>query len=148
MYNKAVVDIIVDKDTNMKEIEAPAIESFKSREEDPGFLVAKGRFSGTPEERDIKEKDHRSKLSNAIYMAISNHGYATVRSIGTNAIANAVRSITSATDRCRKKGIDLKWESVIDRGNLGPMRDNKHVQDVTAYLFRIHDWKESEKDHE
>lgn len=134
------------KDTSMNEIEAPLVESFKSRDEDPGFLVAKGKFSGASEDRESQEKNHRSKLSNAIYMAISNHGYATVRAIGTNAIANAVRSITSASERCRKKGITLMWESIIDRGNLGPMRADEHVQDVTAYLFRIHDWKEAEQE--
>jgi len=136
------------KDIDMKEAEAPAIESFKSREEDPGFLVAKGKFRGSTEDRSREEKNHRSKLSNAIYMAISNHGYAKVRAIGTGAIANAVRSITSATERCQKKGINLVWEYVIDRGNLGSLRDNEHVSDVTAYLFQIHDWKEAEQQNE
>lgn len=124
--------------------EATTVESFKSKSEDPGFLVSKGRFSGSAEEKDKAEKDHRSKLANAIFMAISNHGYATVRAIGTFAIANAVRSITVATDRFRKKGITLMWESVVDKGNLGPIRSDGHVRDVTAYLFRIHEWKESE----
>jgi hypothetical protein len=89
---------------------AAQVESFKPQNEDPGFLVAKGRFSGTPEEKAKHEKDHRSKLSNAIFMAISNHGYAAVRAIGTSAIANAVRSITIASERCQKKGIGLMWE--------------------------------------
>lgn len=120
--------------------------SFKSHSEDPGFLVAKGRFlAKSPEERDAKEKDHRSKLANAIYMAIINHGYAHVRAIGTSAIANAVRAITLSTERCRKKGIALMWDSVIDKGNLGPMRQQTHVQDVTAYSFRIVNWKEVEE---
>ena len=129
----------------MDEIAAPPIESFKSRDEDPGFLVAKGRFPGSSEEKSRHEKNHRSKLSNAIFMAISNHGYATVRAIGTFAIANAVRSITVATERCRKKGICLMWESIVEKGNLGPMRSDAHVRDVTAYLFRIHEWKDSEE---
>ncbi len=128
----------------MDEKMAHPVESFKSRDEDPGFLVAKGRFSGSPEEKTKHEKDHRNKLSNAIFMSISNHGYATVRAIGTFAIANAVRSITVATERCQKKGIGLMWESVVDKGNLGPMRSENHVRDVTAYSFRIHEWKESE----
>lgn len=130
----------------MEETISPQVESFKPSSEDPGFLVAKGRFSGSPKEKEKQEKDHRSKLANAIFMAISNHGYATVRSIGTSAIANAVRSITVATERCRKKGIDLMWESIIEKGNLGPMRSDKHVQDVTAYLFRIHKWQDSENE--
>lgn len=130
----------------MDEITAP--QSFKPRDEDPGFLVAKGRFLGSSEEKSKQGKDHRSKLSNAIFMAICNHGYATVRAIGTFAIANAVRSITSASERCRKKGIGLMWESVVDKGNLGPMRSDGHVHDVTAYLFRIHEWKDSEENNE
>ncbi len=134
-----------EKDTQMEEVAAPQVESFKSRDEDPGFLVAKGRFSGSPEEKEKHEKDHRSKLSNAIFMSISHHGYATIRAIGTFAIANAVRSITVATDRCRKKGIGLMWECVVDKGNLGALRSDGHVRDVTAYLFRIHQWKDSEK---
>ena len=128
----------------MDEKAAPQIESFKPKNEDPGFLVAKGRFSGSSQEKEKSEKDHRNKLSNAIFMAISNHGYATVRAIGTFAISNAVRSITVATERCRKKGISLMWESIVDKGNLGPMRSENHVRDVTAYLFRIHEWKESQ----
>jgi len=121
--------------------------SFKPQEEDPGFLVAKGRFSAkTSEERDTKEKDHRSKLANAIYMAIINHGYAHVRAIGTSAIANAVRAIALSTERCRKKGIALMWDTVIDKGNLGPMRQQSHVKDVTAYSFRITHWKKVEGD--
>lgn len=133
-----------EKGIQMDDKAAPPVESFKPRDEDPGFLVAKGRFSGSPGEKEKNEKDHRSKLSNAIFMAISNHGYATVRAIGTFAIANAVRAITVATERYRKKGIALMWESIVDKGNLGPMRSNDHVHDVTAYLFRIHEWKDSE----
>lgn len=125
----------------------PELEtSFKPQEEDPGFLVAKGRFPAKdPEERNDKEAAHRSKLANAIYMAIINHGYAHVRAIGTSAIANAVRAITSSTERCRKKGIALMWDTVINKGNLGPMRQQGHVKDVTAYLFRITHWKEVEE---
>lgn len=115
--------------------------TFSSHSDDPGLVVAKGRFNGqTPAERDMQEKDHRTKLANAIYMAISNHGYANVRAIGTNAIANAVKAITSVTERCGKKGISLMWESAIEKGNLGPVRDPGHVQDVTAYSFRIKQW--------
>ncbi len=121
--------------------------AFKPQSEDPGFLVAKGRFSSkSKEEREMQEKDHRSKLANAIYMAIINHGYAHVRAIGTGAIANAVRSITLATDRCSKKGISLMWDSVMDKGNLGPIRQSGHVKDVTAYSFRLKHWEEVNSD--
>lgn len=123
-------------------IPAPQNETFKNKVDDPGFLVAKGRFSGSSEERNAKEKMHRSKLSNAIFMAMTNHGYATVRAIGTRAIANAVRAITTASSRCEKSGVKLYWESVFDKGNLGPMRDSSHVSDVTAFLFRIKNFTE------
>ncbi len=127
------------------DIPAPQVDKFKDKEDDPGFLVAKGKFSGeNQEERDTKARNHRSKLANAIFMAITNHGYATVRAIGTQAIANAVRAITTSSARCEKKGVKLYWESVFDKGNLGPMRDSSHVKDVTAFLFRIRDFTDSE----
>lgn len=115
-------------------------ENFKAVT-DPGFLVAKGRFSGSNKEE--LERDHRTKLANAIFMSISNHGYATVRAIGSLAIANAVRAITTTSERLRKKGINLMWETVVDKGNLGPMRSESHVNDVTAYVFRISNWREN-----
>jgi len=127
------------------EMPAPQMDTFKDKESDPGFLVAKGRFSGADdEERDSKARNHRNKLANAIFMTISNYGYATVRAIGTQAIANAVRSIATASSWCNKKGIKLYWESVFDKGNLGPMRDSSHVSDVTAFLFRIRNFTDSE----
>ena len=115
------------------------MEKFKPNADDPGFLVAKGRFFGNDiKDRQSQEKDHRSKLSNAIYMALSNHGYAHVRAIGTNAIANAVRAIASTSERCQKNGgVSLMWEIAVDKGNLGPVREENHVQDVIAYSFRI-----------
>jgi stage V sporulation protein SpoVS len=140
-------DIFVQIGDEMEE--APRIETFKKKDEDPGFLVAKGRFSGvTLEEKQNKEKDHRSKLANAIYMAMRNHGYATIRSIGTNAIANAVRSITMATERCHNRGVSLAWESVVETGNLGHIRSEDHVQDVTAYCFKITAWTDMEKNND
>ena len=112
--------------------------TFKKAGEDPGFLVARGRFKGDNKEvRDDQEKEHRSKLANAIYMSIMNHGYANVRAVGSNAIANAVRAVTSATERCSKKNIHLYWGSSVDKGNLGPLRQEGHVQDVTAYTFKL-----------
>ncbi len=106
--------------------------------EDPAFLFAKGKGnSKDPAERDRQEKEHRSKLANAIYMATIHHGCATVRAIGTYAIANAVRSITMASERCRKKDIHLWWESSFDKGNIGPMRNESHVSNVAACFFKI-----------
>lgn len=115
---------------------------FKSQNEDPGFLVAKGKFSGTQDEKDNKEKDHRNKLANAVYMAIVNHGYAHIRAIGTNAIANAVRAIVLASERCKKRDVSLMWECILEKGNLGPIREGGHVQNVVAYTFKIKDWVE------
>lgn len=116
--------------------------TFKNKNDDPGFLVAKGRFHGDSSEvRESKEKEHRDKLANAIYMAIKHHGYASVRAIGTRAIANAVRSITSASDKLRNQGVSLSWESIIEKGNLGPVREEGHVKNVSAYCFRVSDWK-------
>jgi len=112
--------------------------SFKEAGEDPGFLVARGRFNGeTKEKRESQEKSHRSKLANAIYMSIMNHGYANIRAVGSNAIANAVRSITSTTERCFKKNIYLYWGISVDKGNLGPLRQEGHVHNVTAYTFKL-----------
>ncbi len=118
---------------------------FKDKKEDPGFLVARGRFSEDSKESISNEKEHRSKLSNAIFMSIMNHGYANIRAVGTRAIANAVRSITIATERCKKRDICLYWDSEIDKGNLGPLRDPSHVQDVTAYVFKLQHFKDSHK---
>ena len=110
---------------------------------DPAFLLAKGRGKSKDlDERGRLEKEHRSKLANAIYMAVVHHGYATVRAIGTYAIANAVRSITMASERCRKKDINLWWESSFDKGNVGPMRDESHVNNVAALFFRIQHWED------
>ncbi len=129
----------------MDEMPAPQENKFQSK--DPGFLAAKGRFAGdTQDDRDAEARNHRSRLANAIFRAMTNHGYATVRAIGTQAIANAVRAITAASARCEKKGVKLLWESVFDKGNLGPMRDSSHVEDVTAFLFRIRDFVDKDSE--
>jgi len=109
---------------------------------DPTFLVAKGRFSGKDEYRFAQEKEHISKLSDAIFMAINKHGYAQIRAIGARAIANAVRAITNVTERCKKRNVRLLWESVVEKGNLGPIRNEGHVSDVVAYLFTIKHFEE------
>ncbi len=118
--------------------------TFKKENVDPGFLVAKGRFSGEGEEKHIQEKSHRSKLANAVFHAVLNNGYATIRAIGTNAIANAVRAITMASIRCKKSNINIYWDSTFDKGNLGPMRAENHVKDVTAIVFSLKKWEEEE----
>ncbi len=122
--------------------------TLKPPTEDPGFLVARGRFPGSHKDREMKEKDHCNKLANAVYKAVSNHGYAKVRAIGTYAIANAVRAVTLATDRCKKKGISLMWETCIEEGNFGPLRREDHVQNVIAYSFRIKHWEETSENNE
>ena len=43
------------------------------------------------------------------------------------------------------KGIDLCWQPFFNEGNLGDLKDSRHVSNVTAILFNIVDfssWKE------
>lgn len=125
---------------------------FKSKSEDPGFLVVKGRFSGeTEDERKRQEKVHIKKLARAIFMAMTNHGYATVRAVGRNATYNATKAIAITSGYCKPKGIDICFEVSFDEGNLGPIRDEKHVSTVTALVFTLKgfkQWQEKERDAE
>ncbi len=132
--------------------DTPAIDKnkeipFKSKDDDPGFLVVKGRFEGDSEDdRRQKEKVHIKKLARAIFMAMTNHGYATVRAVGRNATYNASKAIAIAGGYCKPKGIDICFEISFDEGNLGPIRSEHHVSTVTALLFRLKgfkDWTES-----
>ncbi len=116
--------------------------SFEQQGKDPGFLVARGRFDGNSEERINNEKSHRNKLANAIFMSITHNGYATIRSVGAKAIANAVMAIATATERCLKKDTHLYWDVIVEKGNLGELRDSSHVKDVTAYTFRLQHFEE------
>lgn len=123
---------------------------FKDKDEDPGFLVAKGRFSGeTDSDQRRQEKQHIKKLARAIFMAMTNHGYATVRAVGRNATYNASKAIAITSGYCKPKGIDICFEVSFDEGNLGPMRSDHHVSTVTALLFTLKgfkNWQEQKKD--
>lgn len=138
--------------------------SFQEKESDPGFLVAKGRFS-TPAEQELKkminsgiatndpripdlrkqieserraaEKRHVKDLASAIFMAVSNHGYATVRCIGRNACYNAAKSIAISTGYCATKGVKLTFSLGFDEGNLGVLRQQQHVANVTALVYTL-----------
>ena len=157
----------------MDEVNTPAnrSSSFKEKEGDPGFLVAKGRFT-TPSERELQalvhsgvktddprifdlkkhvdserrvlEKKHVKDLASAIYMAVSNHGYATIRCIGRNAAYNANKAIAVATGYCATKGIKLTFGLSFDEGNLGMLRHEGHVENVTALVFTLEGYKTSD----
>ena len=122
---------------------------FQEKSTDPGFLVAKGKFSGeTEEERRNAEITHAKKLASAIFMAMSNHGYAKIRAVGRNASYSAIKAIIIASGYCTPKGIHLVWEACFNEGNLGVLREKNHVSTVTAILFTLHDHKEWLKDKE
>ncbi len=154
----------------IREREKP-VSSFKEKKGDPGFLVAKGRFS-SPQEGELQdlirsgiktddprifelkkqidvtrrelEKRHVKDLASAIYMAVSNHGYATIRCIGRNAFYNAGKAIGIATGYCAAKGVILRFGLTFDEGNLGAIRLDHHVKNVTAMLFTLEGFKTSE----
>lgn len=142
--------------------------TFQERESDPGFLVAKGRFScqsernlqellrsGTKtddprildlkcqidDERSVLEKKHVKDLASAIFMAVTNHGYATIRCIGRNATYNACKAMAIARGYCYSKGVDLRFGPSFDEGNLGNLRNDAHVKNVTALVFTLEGFK-------
>ncbi len=95
------------------------------------------------------EKEHVKHLASAIFMAMSNHGYANIRCVGNRAVYNSVKAIAIASGYCKQKGIDLCFEVSFDEGNLGTLRDKHHVKSVTAMLFKLkgyQNWLEGEKD--
>ena len=138
--------------------------SFQEKAGDPGFLVAKGRFHTAADkelkrlisegvatsdprlpalrknidsERRFAEKKHVKTLASAIFMAVSNHGYATIRCIGRNACYNASKAIAIATGYCATKGVNLQFGISFDEGNLGSLRQQQHVANVTALVFAL-----------
>ena len=128
------------------DIEMPApVEkkvSFRDVMNDPGFLVAKGRFSGETEEAKKAERSHVKKLASAVFMALTNHGYATIRAVGPFANYNAVKAYIIATGYCAPKGIDLCFTVSFDEGNLGPRRKEGHVDNVVATVYSIKGYKD------
>lgn len=123
--------------------------TFRGKENDSGFLVAKGRFNGaTEKDRKVAEKQHVKSLANAIFMALSKHGDVSIRTIGARASYNATKSIAIATGTCATKGIDLCFTMSFDEGDLGDLRGSGHVESVTALKFKLRGyndwWAESE----
>lgn len=149
-----------------------------ARVNDPGFLVAKGRFRVDMEsDRDVLfgkrdqlllsgyagdssevvqitkhieqlenqidteqyhlQRTHVKHLASAIFMAISNHGHASVRAVGRNATYNAVKAIAIARGYCKAQNAEVCSEISFDEGNLGALRSKSHVETVTAILFTL-----------
>jgi stage V sporulation protein SpoVS len=111
---------------------------------DPGFLVAKGNFQSGDQIQTDQEKAHIKSLASAIFMSIVNHNYARVRAVGKIASYNALKAITIASGYCKPKGIDLCWQPYFTEGNIGDLKDSRHVFNVTAIMFNVMDlgvWK-------
>lgn len=120
-------------------------DSELSNREDPGFLVAKGKFYGDKNEQSILERQHVKSLSTAIFMSVSNHGYANIRAVGRSACYNAVKAISISTEYFKAKDKNISWTPIFTEGNLGDLQQNNHVQNVTAIVFQVRDfneWKE------
>ena len=126
--------------------ELPIRNSFQTGKTDPGFLVAKGKFFGTEQEKKEKEKIHVKKLASAIFMACVNHGYATIRTVGPFASYNASRAIVIASGYCASKGIELCFNVHFDEGNLGQIRQEGHVENVNALKYSVKGFKEWTED--
>lgn len=130
---------IVDETAEMEK----TFESFRDHKSDPGFLVAKGRFdANNDDDRQELRRKHVKKLASAIFMAMTNHGYATIRAVGPFANDNAVKALTLATGYCASRGIELCWTSSESTGNLGRLRKEGHVDSVSATCYTIKDWKD------
>lgn len=114
------------------EMSAENVVPFKSKDEDPGFLVAKGRFDDK-----ILEKTHVKKLAAAMFMAMSNHGYAKIRCIGARAQSNALKAYILAKGYCMQRGVEPCVDAYYEEGNLGPIRSEGHVSDVTAMVIEL-----------
>ncbi len=143
MNNDMPAPIVEQTDADPHTQQGQTTSSFRSKGTDPGFLVAKGRFHGeTDDDRKNAEKKHVKKLASAIFMAMSNHGYATIRAVGPFANYNAVKAITIAMGYCAPKGIELCFVPSFDEGNLGSLRQEGHVDGVTAMVYSVKGYKE------
>ncbi len=98
------------------------------------------------QEQDVLERKHIKKLAGAIFMAISKHKYANIRAIGDRAVYNAVRAYEIASGYCLKENIQVFIKSIEkSEGNMGSLRNSYHVNNVTAYLFKVAIINEKEK---
>lgn len=126
------------------------INDFSNRN-DPGFLVAKGRFNGDKTEQSLLERKHVKGLSSAIFMSVSNHGYANVRAVGKSACYNALKAISISGSYFQADDRVPCWIPFFTEGNLGELQQESHVQNVTAIVFQVReysDWKKEGEKHE
>ena len=82
---------------------------------DPTLLAVKGKFNNGEE-----ASAYIKKLTNAICKVVEKHNEASLRCIGTNSIANAIRASTIARNDLLITGISLLMTtdfSVVDFGN-------------------------------
>lgn len=136
--------------------------TFIEKGDDPGFLVAKGRFF-SPHEKDLQdlirkgirtddpeillkknqidadrkvaEKEHVKNLAHAIFTVVNNHGSASVRCVGRNAVYNATKAMAIAKTNCSLTNGNLSFGVHFEEGNLGKLRNEHHVENVTALVF-------------
>ena len=121
--------------------------SFKNIVSDPTLLVAKGRFPGNRTQQRIAREEHVDKLARAILTVIASHSHTHVRSVGPLARLNTLDAIEQATSLCRlNTGLRLYNEVRRDRGNLGELRAEGHVQDVDAWIFTVAFFKKENTD--
>lgn len=130
-----------------------------------GFLVAKGRFissyeeeleqlvrQGVPttdqrifdlkqkcdSERKLLEKKHVKQLSFAILESVQKYGVAVIRCIGKDASYNASKAIAIATNKALiEHQQNLYIDISFDEGNLGSLKKEGHVKNVTAIVYRV-----------
>lgn len=118
--------------------------TFSSTIQDPAFLAAKGRFPGNAIQKHNARELHISKLTKAILRAMENHGYVKIRSIGSQAHANALYAMERASRICEAGGVGLYWEIVKDHGNIGELRSKHHVANIDALVFSLATFKKEE----
>ena len=130
-----------------------------------GFLVAKGRFISNyqkeletllsqgvsttdkriyelkqlcDKERKNLEKNHVKQLAFAIMESVKKHNVAVIRCIGRDACYNASKSVAIALNKFMTQHQTLlNVEICFDEGNLGLLKKESHVQNVTALLYKV-----------
>jgi hypothetical protein len=75
-------------------------------------------------------------------MAMSNHGYAKIRCVGARAQSNALKACIQAKGFCMQRGIEPCFDAYYEAGNLGPIRSEGHVKDVTAMVIELKGYRE------
>ena len=122
-------------------------KSFNEAVDDASFLVAKGRFIGDRTRQKALRREHVDKLTNAVLKVLATHGKARIRAIGMYARLNAIDAAEQATSLCRvNTGLRLCIEIEKEKGNIGDLRSETHIQDVDAWVFVITFFKEKTDD--